>query len=58
MENGVLVTEVNGLHAGLNPISGAFNVQAPGFEIKTGKIDRYKGLELFLIKQGGTQWNH
>ncbi len=47
MENGVLVTEVNGLHAGLNPISGAFNVQASGFEIKDGKIDR--PVTLFVV---------
>ena len=36
VENGIYVTEVNGLHAGLNPISGAFNVQASGFVIKEG----------------------
>ena len=28
-------------------------------DIKTGKIDRFKGLELFLIRIGGTEeWNH
>lgn len=32
------VTDVNGLHAGLNPISGDFNVQASGFMIENGKI--------------------
>lgn len=47
MENGILVTEVNGLHAGLNPISGAFNVQASGFEIKNGKIG--KPVTLFVV---------
>lgn len=47
MENGVLVTNVAGLHAGLNPISGAFNVQASGFEIKDGKIDR--PVTLFVV---------
>ncbi len=47
VENGIYVTEVNGLHAGLNPISGAFNVQASGFVIKNGKIDR--PITLFVV---------
>ncbi len=47
MKEGVLITDVNGLHAGLNPISGAFNVQASGFEIKDGKID--KPVTLFVV---------
>ncbi len=47
VENGIYVTEVNGLHAGLNPISGAFNVQASGFVIKDGKIDR--PITLFVV---------
>lgn len=47
VDNGIFVTEVNGLHAGLNPISGAFNVQASGFVIKDGKIDR--PITLFVV---------
>lgn len=47
MDEGILITDVNGLHAGLNPISGAFNVQASGFEIKDGKID--KPVTLFVV---------
>lgn len=38
IDDGIYVCEVNGLHAGLNPISGDFNVQASGFEIKNGKV--------------------
>lgn len=38
VDDGIYVCEVNGLHAGLNPISGDFNVQASGFEIKNGKV--------------------
>lgn len=38
VDDGIFVTEVNGLHAGLNPISGDFNVQASGFLIKEGKL--------------------
>lgn len=47
IEDGVYVTEVGGLHAGLNPISGDFNVQASGFIIKDGKIDR--PITLFVV---------
>ena len=39
VEDGIYITEVNGLHAGLNPISGDFNVQSSGFLIKNGKLD-------------------
>lgn len=47
VEDGIFVTEVNGLHAGLNPISGDFNVQASGFTIKNGKLDR--PITLFVL---------
>ena len=39
IEDGIFITQVNGLHAGLNPISGDFNVQSAGFIIKNGKLD-------------------
>lgn len=38
--NGVYITEVSGLHAGLNPQSGNFSLQSSGFLIKDGKKDR------------------
>lgn len=47
ISDGIYVCEVNGLHAGLNPISGDFNVQASGFEIKDGKIAR--PITLFVV---------
>lgn len=47
VEDGIYVCEVSGLHAGLNPISGDFNVQASGFEIKNGKIVR--PITLFVV---------
>lgn len=47
VQDGLYITEVNGLHAGLNAISGDFNVQATGFVIKNGKIDR--PVTLFVI---------
>lgn len=37
-ENGVLITDVEGLHAGANPVSGDFSLSAEGFLIKDGKI--------------------
>jgi len=45
--NGVFITDVSGLHAGLNPQSGNFSLQSTGFLIKDGKKDR--GLDLITI---------
>lgn len=38
--NGVLITDISGLHAGLNPISGDFSLLSEGFVIENGKIGR------------------
>ena len=40
IQDGVYITSVTGLHAGLNPQSGNFSLQSSGFLIKNGKIDR------------------
>lgn len=40
VKDGILITEVTGLHAGANAISGDFSLAAEGFVIKNGKIDR------------------
>jgi len=40
LKEGLLITEVQGLHAGLNPQSGNFSLQASGFLIEAGKISR------------------
>ena len=45
--DGVYITEVSGLHAGLNPQSGDFSLQSSGFLIKDGKIDR--GLDIITV---------
>ncbi len=37
VKNGVYITSVSGLHAGLNPQSGDFSLEAQGFLIKDGK---------------------
>ena len=38
--NGVFITDVSGLHAGLNAQSGNFSLQSTGYLIKDGKKDR------------------
>ncbi len=40
LSHGVLITDVSGLHAGVNTISGAFNLLASGFIIKNGQKER------------------
>ena len=40
VENGVFITDVSGLHAGLNPQSGNFSLQSTGFMIENGKKSR------------------
>lgn len=47
IENGIYITEVSGLHAGLNPISGNFNVQSSGYLIENGK--KTKPVTLFVL---------
>ena len=40
VNNGVYITEIQGLHAGLDPQTGNFSLQSTGFLIKDGKKDR------------------
>ena len=40
VNDGVYITTVTGLHAGLNPQSGNFSLQSSGFLIKDGKLDK------------------
>lgn len=40
IKKGILITELQGLHSGLNTISGDFSLAALGFEIENGKIKR------------------
>ena len=47
--NGVFITDVSGLHAGLNPQSGNFSLQSTGFMIENGR----KGKPLDLITVSG-----
>ncbi len=40
MGEGLVITEVSGLHAGANPISGDFSLIAQGYTVKDGKKDQ------------------
>lgn len=35
--DGILVTELKGLHAGINPVTGDFSLESAGFKIENGK---------------------
>lgn len=40
MDEGVVITDVQGTHAGTNPISGDFSLAAHGYYVKGGRIER------------------
>jgi len=40
IDKGILITELQGLHSGLNSVSGDFSLAALGFLIQDGKISR------------------
>jgi len=40
VEKGVLITDMAGLHSGVNPVSGDFSVSAEGFLIENGKATK------------------
>ncbi|MCH4890696.1 TldD/PmbA family protein [Acidaminobacter sp. JC074] len=40
MEEGMIITSLQGLHSGLNAISGDFSLAANGYLVKDGKIER------------------
>ncbi len=39
IKDGVYITDLVGLHAGVKTVSGEFSLQASGFKIKDGKVD-------------------
>ncbi len=47
MNEGIIVTGLNGLHAGLNGFTTKFSLQAEGYLVKDGKI--VKAIDLFTI---------
>ena len=40
VRDGLYITELNGVHSGLDGQSGNYSLQASGFVIKNGKLDR------------------
>lgn len=40
MEEGLVVTEIHGLHAGINPVSGDFSLSANGLLVEEGRVVR------------------
>ncbi|GFN36114.1 TldD/PmbA family protein [Tepidimicrobium xylanilyticum] len=40
MDRGLLITDVQGLHSGLDPVSGDYSLSALGYEIENGRIKR------------------
>lgn len=40
IKNGVFITDLMGTHAGVNAVSGAFNLQSSGFMIENGRITK------------------
>lgn len=40
LENGLIITDVSGLHAGLNAVSGDFSLLSAGYLVENGKIVR------------------
>ena len=40
MGDGIVITDVSGLHAGANPVSGDFSLLAKGYTVKDGHKDR------------------
>ncbi|MCL2378996.1 MAG: TldD/PmbA family protein [Defluviitaleaceae bacterium] len=40
VEKGVVITEMAGLHSGVNPVSGDFSVSADGYLIENGKLGK------------------
>ncbi|MSU00097.1 TldD/PmbA family protein [Tissierella pigra] len=40
MENGIIITDIDGLHAGINPTSGNFSLLSKGLLVEDGEITR------------------
>ena len=47
LDNGIIITDLQGMHSGANPISGEFSLGAEGFLVKKGKI--VSGVEQITI---------
>lgn len=54
IQNGIYVTEFNGLHAGANPLSGDFSLSSAGYLIENGKKGR--PIKNFTVSGNYYQW--
>lgn len=54
IQNGIYVTEFNGLHAGANPLSGDFSLSSAGYLIEDGKKGR--PIKNFTVSGNYYQW--
>ena len=54
LKDGLFITSVQGVHSGTNPISGDFSLQASGYLIKDGEIER--PIALFTIAGNYLDW--
>jgi PmbA protein len=45
--DGIMITEVKGLHAGANAVTGDFSIESAGFRIRDGK--RAEAIKTFTI---------
>jgi PmbA protein len=54
VQNGIYVTEFNGLHAGANPVSGDFSLSSAGYLIENGKMGR--PIKNFTVSGNYYQW--
>ncbi len=47
IQEGIYITELQGLHAGLNVVAGTFNLQSSGFMIRNGELK--EAVTLFVV---------
>lgn len=48
LDNGIIIENVEGLHAGINTVTGEISLQSTGFLVENGKI--VKALEMIIIQ--------
>ncbi len=54
VQNGIYITEMKGLHAGANAVTGDFSIESAGFAIKNGK--RAEAIHSFTVAGNFFEW--
>lgn len=54
VENGIYITEMKGLHAGANAVTGDFSIESAGFMIRNGK--RAEAIHSFTVAGNFFEW--